>query len=184
MNEMVRAEHHRSVQSQLSTEDIKYGYCTEFMVKLEPEKVKEHNFSEQKFREDISVYGDSLLVVSDDEIVKVHIHAEHPGDAMNYGQRYGSLIKIKVENMREQHTALLDGPTPMHEEVKEQKEKQPYGIVTVAMGSGIKNLFESIGATEVIEGGQTMNPSTEDIVKAIEDANAEKSLFYRITGIL
>ena len=181
MNEMVRAEHHRSVQSQLSTEDIKYGYCTEFMVKLEADKVKEHNFSEQKFREDISVYGDSLLVVSDDEIVKVHIHAEHPGDAMNYGQRYGSLIKIKVENMREQHTALLDEPAMMPEPTSQPKEKQPYGIVTVAMGSGIKTLFESIGATKVIEGGQTMNPSTEDIVKAIEEANAEKSLFYRTT---
>lgn len=133
MNDMVRAEHHRSVQSQLSTEDIKYGYCTEFMVKLEPEKMKEHNFSEQKFREDISVYGDSLLVVSDDEVVKVHIHAEHPGDPMNYGQRYGSLIKIKVENMREQHTALLDEPAMMPEPTSQSKEKQPYGIVTVAM---------------------------------------------------
>ncbi|MGF9965555.1 DAK2 domain-containing protein [Bacillus rhizoplanae] len=182
MNEMVRAEHHRSVQSQLSTEDITYGYCTEFMVKLDEEKMKENNFSEQKFREDISVYGDSLLVVSDDEIVKVHIHAEHPGDAMNYGQRYGSLINIKVENMREQHTALLDEPAVMHEEVKQPAEKQPYGIVTVAMGSGIKELFESIGATVVIEGGQTMNPSTEDIVKAIEEANAEKVIILPNNG--
>ncbi|MFH7831623.1 DAK2 domain-containing protein [Bacillus luti] len=182
MNDMVRAEHHRSVQSQLSTEDIKYGYCTEFMVKLEPEKMKEHNFSEQKFREDISVYGDSLLVVSDDEVVKVHIHAEHPGDPMNYGQRYGSLIKIKVENMREQHTALLDEPTMMPEQPSQSKEKQPYGIVTVAMGSGIKTLFESIGATKVIEGGQTMNPSTEDIVKAIEEANAEKIIILPNNG--
>ncbi|WP_020059191.1 DAK2 domain-containing protein [Bacillus sp. 123MFChir2] len=182
MNEMVRAEHHRSVQSQLSTEDIKYGYCTEFMVKLDEEKMKEHNFSEQKFREEISVYGDSLLVVSDDEIVKVHIHAEHPGDAMNYGQRYGSLIKIKVENMREQHTALLDEPAAMHVEVQHPAEKQPYGIVTVAMGSGIKKLFESIGATQVIEGGQTMNPSTEDIVKAIEEANAEKVIILPNNG--
>ncbi|MCM3736173.1 DAK2 domain-containing protein [Bacillus cytotoxicus] len=182
MNEMVRAEHHRSVQSQLSTEDITYGYCTEFMVKLDEEKMKEHNFSEQKFREEISVYGDSLLVVSDDEIVKVHIHAEHPGDAMNYGQRYGSLIKIKVENMREQHTALLDEPAAMHVEVKQPAEKQPYGIITVAMGSGIKELFESIGATVVIEGGQTMNPSTEDIVKAIEEANAEKVIILPNNG--
>ncbi|MEI4802685.1 DAK2 domain-containing protein [Bacillus sp. NPDC077411] len=182
MNEMVRAEHHRSVQSQLSTEDIKYGYCTEFMVKLDDEKMKEHNFSEQKFREEISVYGDSLLVVSDDEIVKVHIHAEHPGDAMNYGQRYGSLIKIKVENMREQHTALLDEPMAMHVEVKQPAEKQPYGIITVAMGSGIKELFESIGAKVVIEGGQTMNPSTEDIVKAIEEANAEKVIILPNNG--
>lgn len=86
--------------------------------------------------------------------------------------------------MREQHTALLDEPTMVPEQPAQSKEKQPYGIVTVAMGSGIKTLFESIGATKVIEGGQTMNPSTEDIVKAIEEANAEKSLFYRITEIL
>ncbi|PEZ05389.1 hypothetical protein CN326_14190 [Bacillus sp. AFS018417] len=182
MNEMVRAEHHRSVQSQLSTEDITYGYCTEFMVKLDEEKMKEHNFSEQKFREDISAYGDSLLVVADDEIVKIHIHAEHPGDAMNYGQRYGSLINIKVENMREQHTALLDEPAMMQEEAKQPAEKQTYGVVTVAMGSGIKELFESIGATVVIEGGQTMNPSTEDIVKAIEEANAEKIIILPNNG--
>lgn len=181
MDEMVRAEHHRSVQSQLSTEDITYGYCTEFMVKLDPEKMKEHNFSEQKFREDVSVYGDSLLVVSDDEIVKIHIHAEHPGEVMNYGQRYGSLINIKVENMREQHTALLDEPA-VYTEVQKSTEKQPYGIVTVAMGSGIKELFESIGATKVIEGGQTMNPSTEDIVKAIEEANAEKVIILPNNG--
>lgn len=183
MDEMVRAEHHRSVQSQLSTEDITYGYCTEFMVKLDPEKVKEHNFSEQKFREDVSVHGDSLLVVSDDEIVKIHIHAEHPGEVMNYGQRYGSLINIKVENMREQHAALLDVEEPVtHVEAKKSTEKQPYGIVTVAMGSGIKELFESIGATQVIEGGQTMNPSTEDIVKAIEEANAEKVIILPNNG--
>ncbi|CAM4025098.1 hypothetical protein BAMA_08635 [Bacillus manliponensis] len=181
MDEMVRAEHHRSVQSQLSTEDITYGYCTEFMVKLDPEKVKEHNFSEQKFREDVSVHGDSLLVVSDDEIVKIHIHAEHPGEVMNYGQRYGSLINIKVENMREQHTALLDEPT-VRVEPQKPVEKQSYGIVTVAMGSGIKELFESIGATKVIEGGQTMNPSTEDIVKAIEEANAEKVIILPNNG--
>jgi len=92
------------------------------------------------------------------------------------------LIKIKVENMREQHTALLDEPTPMSEKVIPVKEKQPYGIVTVAMGSGIKNLFESIGATQVIEGGQTMNPSTEDIVKAIEEANAEKIIILPNNG--
>ncbi|WP_028398973.1 DAK2 domain-containing protein [Ectobacillus panaciterrae] len=176
MEQLVKMEH-RNVQSQLSTEDIQYGYCTEFMVKFDEDKLKNNPFSEEKFRNDISAYGDSLLVVADDEIVKVHIHAEHPGDAMNYGQRYGSLINIKVENMREQHTHLLyDEEEVMQAEqaTRAPKEKQPYGIVTVAMGSGIKTLFESIGATEVIEGGQTMNPSTEDIVKAIEDANAEK----------
>ncbi len=184
IEDMVQAEHHRAVQGQLSTEDIEYGYCTEFMVKLDPEKLKEHPFSEQKFREDMSEYGDSLLVVADDELVKVHIHAEHPGDAMNYGQRYGSLIKIKIENMREQHTHLLHGESAAQEAVPAKKEvqKQPYGIVTVAMGLGIKELFESMGAVQVIEGGQTMNPSTENIVKAIEEANAEQVILLPNNG--
>nr|WP_279665025.1 DAK2 domain-containing protein [Ectobacillus ponti] len=176
----VQQKEYHNVQSQLSTEDIQYGYCTEFMVKLDTEKLKQHPFSEQTFREDISAYGDSLLVVADEELVKVHIHAEHPGDAMNYGQRYGSLINIKIENMREQHTHLLHSDEEVaavsaaDRTVSEAREKAPYGIVTVAMGSGIKELFESIGASQVIEGGQTMNPSTEDIVKAIEAAHAEK----------
>lgn len=180
IEEMVQAEHHRTVQSQLSTEDIEFGYCTEFMVKLDPEKIKEYPFSEQKFREDMSAYGDSLLVVADDELVKVHIHAEYPGNAMNYGQRYGSLIKIKIENMREQHTHLLHGEQAVP--ARNEAPKQPYGIVTVAMGSGVKELFESMGAVQVIEGGQTMNPSTEDIVKAIEEANAEKVVLLPNNG--
>jgi DAK2 domain fusion protein YloV len=122
--------------------------------------------------------------VADDELVKVHIHAEHPGDAMNYGQRYGSLIKIKIENMREQHTYLLHGESAAQAVVpaKNEAQKQPYGIVTVAMGSGIKELFESMGAVQVIEGGQTMNPSTEDIVKAIEEANAEQVILLPNNG--
>lgn len=96
---------------------------------------------------------------------------------MNYGQRYGSLIKIKVENMREQHTALLDEPAMMPEPTSQSKEKQPYGIVTVAMGSGIKTLFESIGATKVIEGGQTMNPSTEDIRRQLKKQTLKNHYF-------
>lgn len=169
MEQMINQEHH-NVQSQLNTADIKYGYCTEFMVKLDAEKAKQQSFSVEKFRNEISEMGDSLLVVADDDIVKVHIHVEYPGNAMNYGQRYGSLINLKVENMREQHTHLLQD----HHVAKEvPSEKQAYGIVTVAMGSGIKDLFMSIGANQVIEGGQTMNPSTEDIVSAIQEANAD-----------
>ncbi|WP_416826887.1 DAK2 domain-containing protein [Ectobacillus polymachus] len=168
MEQMVKQEHH-NVQSQLSTEDIKYGYCTEFMVKLDAEKAKQQSFSVEKFRNDISEFGDSLLVVADDDIVKVHIHVEYPGNALNYGQRYGSLINLKIENMRQQHTHLLEED----QEKAASTEKQAYGIVTVAMGSGIKDLFMSIGATKVIEGGQTMNPSTEDILTVIQEANAE-----------
>ncbi|MEH7234812.1 DAK2 domain-containing protein [Bacillus sp. JJ1562] len=174
MNELVSAEHHKSVQSHMNTEDIVFGYCTEFMVKFEQEKTNKHPFSEEQFQNDLSHYGDSLLVISDDDIVKVHIHSEKPGDVLSYGQRYGSLINMKIENMREQHTAILnedDSQAPLQE--KRNKEKEKYAIITVAMGAGITELFKSIGAEVVIEGGQTMNPSTEDFVKAIESVHAE-----------
>jgi len=172
LNDLVSAEHHKNAQSHMNTEDIEFGYCTEFMVKLDSGK---RNFNEDTFRQDLSGFGDSLLVVSDENIAKVHIHAEYPGEVMTYAQKYGSLINMKIENMREQHTAILsqnkqETAAPAE---KAPAEKQPYGIVTVAMGEGIAELFESIGATKVIEGGQTMNPSTEDIVQAIKDANAD-----------
>jgi uncharacterized protein len=172
MNELVSAEHHKSVQSHMNTEDIEFGYCTEFMVRLEGKE----SFSEENFRQDLSKYGDSLLVISDEEVVKVHIHSEQPGDVLTYGQKYGSLINMKIENMRQQHTDIVGEPTtPLRTAANPpKKEKQEYGIVAVSMGSGIAELFRSIGANAVIEGGQTMNPSTEDIVKAIKEVNARK----------
>ncbi|MFD1735776.1 DAK2 domain-containing protein [Bacillus salitolerans] len=180
MNELVNAEHHKSVQSHMNTEDIEFGYCTEFMVKFEQDKIKNNPFSEESFRNDLSKHGDSLLVVADDELVKVHIHAEYPGEVLTYGQKYGSLINLKIENMRQQHSNLLyeenhyQAPVSTTEQPSVVKAKSPYGIVTVAMGTGIADLFKSLGAGTVIEGGQTMNPSTEDIVKAIEEVHAEQ----------
>jgi DAK2 domain fusion protein YloV len=179
MNELVNAEHHKHAQSHMNTEDIEFGYCTEFMVRLEEDKPAAKTFSEETFRQDLSKWGDSLLVVSDDAIVKVHIHAEHPGEVLNYGQQYGSLIKMKIENMREQHSSIVSGE---EKPAVKNAEKQPFGIVTVSMGKGIAELFKSLGATVVIEGGQTMNPSTEDIVKAIEETNAEQVLILPNNG--
>ena len=172
LDDLVETEHHKSVQGFIHSEDIVYGYCTEFMVRLEAEKVAKKPFNEIIFRNEISVYGDSLLVISDEEIVKVHIHSEQPGNCLNYGQQYGSLIKLKIENMREQHTAIVGEKTrtPLH---TEPKEKEKYGIISVALGTGISELFRSIGANEIIEGGQTMNPSTEDIVNAVKAVHAE-----------
>ncbi len=176
MDEMVNAEHHKSVQGHINTADIEFGYCTEFMVKLEEEKLNGKNFSEDLFRQDLSRFGDSLLVIADEELVKVHIHSEQPGDVLSYGQKYGSLVNMKIENMRQQHTDIVgETHTPLRTgEPAKTNEKLEYGIVAVSMGSGIADLFRSIGAHVVIEGGQTMNPSTEDIVKAIKDANAKK----------
>ncbi|KJE31226.1 DAK2 domain-containing protein [Bacillus licheniformis] len=171
LDDLVSAEHHKNAQSHMNTEDIEFGYCTEFMVKLDSGK---RNFNEDAFRQDLSRFGDSLLVVSDENIAKVHIHAEYPGEVMTYAQKYGSLINMKIENMREQHSAILSqNKQETAPAEKAPADKQPYGIVTVAMGEGIAELFESIGATKIIEGGQTMNPSTEDIVQAIKDANAD-----------
>ena len=176
MTELVSAEHHKSVQGHINTEDIVFGYCTEFMVRFEQEKIAKHSFNESTFRNDLSEYGDSLLVIADEDVVKVHIHSEKPGEVLTYGQRYGNLINMKIENMRQQHTNIV-GETHVainSEASQAPKEMQEYGIVTVSMGSGIAELFKSIGAHAVIEGGQTMNPSTEDIVKAVKEVNAKK----------
>ena len=175
MQELVSAHHHQNIQGFMSTEDIEYGYCTEFMVRFENNK---QEFYEDKFKNDLSEYGDSLLVISDDEVAKVHIHSETPGDVLSYGQQYGSLIHMKIENMREQHSALVDGSNTQSGQAVQNpslpKEVQEYAIISVSMGSGIADLLKSIGVSEVIEGGQTMNPSTEDIMEAIKRANAKK----------
>lgn len=170
MEELVSAEHHRNVQDFMSTEDIVFGYCTEYMVKFEEDKLVNHPYDETAYREALSAYGDSLLVISDDEIAKVHIHTEQPGDVLTLSQQYGSLINIKIENMRQQHIDIVG------DKKEAEKEQHPYAVVTVAMGTGIAELLRSVGASVVIEGGQTMNPSTEDIVKAIEEVGAEKVL--------
>ncbi|MCY8989190.1 DAK2 domain-containing protein [Bacillus atrophaeus] len=173
LDDMVSAEHHKSAQSMMNTEDIEYGFCTEVMVRLDQDK---REFNEETFRNDLSRFGDSLLVIADDTLAKVHVHAEEPGNVLNYAQNYGELIKIKIENMREQHTSIISQdlmPADSGAPVAPSTKKQPYGIVTVAMGEGISELFKSIGASSVIEGGQTMNPSTEDIAEAVKSVNAE-----------
>lgn len=169
MEDLVNAEHHKITQDFMDTSEIVYGYCTEFMVKFEQDKLQEKPYDEEEFRGALSELGDSLLVISDDEVVKVHVHSERPGDCLTLGQQYGSLIDIKIENMREQHSAIVN----QKEEIEKPQEKAKHGIVTVAMGNGLKTLFESLGVTVVIEGGQTMNPSTQDIAEAIQKANAE-----------
>lgn len=170
LDDLINAEHHR-VQDFMDTSAIEFGYCTEIMVRFEEDKAP---FDEEQFRQELNPMGDSLLVISDDEIAKVHIHSETPGAVLAAGQKYGSLIKIKVDNMREQHSAIV-GDAPKAPAAKAQP-KVPYAIVTIAMGEGVANLLRSIGASYVIEGGQTMNPSTEDIVKAVQEIGAERVL--------
>ena len=158
----------------LSMDEITYGYCTEIMVRIGQGETVIKDFDYEEFRQVLNTKGDSLLVVADDEIVKVHIHTENPGLIMQLGQEFGELIKIKVDNMREQvrglegqEEALKGAKVP-----KPSQEDSEYAIIAVASGQGLVDLFQSIGVTEVLQGGQTMNPSTEDFVKAIERANA------------
>ncbi len=163
MDEMIKIEHQKSVQTPLSVDEIVYGYCTEFMIQLSDA----NRFSEDEFRQKLNKHGDSLLVVADEEVVKVHIHSEYPGEVLTFSQKYGELMNIKIENMREQHRQIVNASA---------KEKAVYGIVAVAAGEGLVELFKSLGASEVIHGGQTMNPSTEDFIQAINKVNA-KSVF-------
>ena len=171
MDEMVNAEHHRSVQGQMATEDIKFGYCTEIMVKIGEGPTVDSTFDYETFRNYLNELGDSLLVVNDDEIIKVHVHTEHPGEVMNYGQKFGSLIKIKVDNMRVQHETILEHDQPS---AAVKRPRTPYAVIAIAAGDGLNKLFTSLGASYVISGGQTMNPSTEDIVTAINEVNADQ----------
>ena len=155
-----------------STADIQFGYCTEIMVRIGEGETVVDTFDYDTFRNYLNELGDSLLVVADDEIIKVHVHTERPGEVMNYGQRFGSLMKVKVDNMRLQHEEVLK--TDYTEKVKAVAPKAEYGIVAVAAGEGIHELFKSMGVTTIINGGQTMNPSTEDILAAVKEAHAEK----------
>jgi len=173
------------VQAKLSVEEIEFGYCTEFIIGLNEEIIKNGSFIEENFRNELSQMGDSIVVVSDDEIVKVHIHSEQPGIVLNKAMTFGSLHKIKIENMREQHSHILleegsdfisddeDEVNGSLNNVRFAKSKQLYGFIAVAMGEGVTDIFKSLGVDVVISGGQTMNPSTEDIVNAINQVNAE-----------
>ena len=157
----------------MSPEDIVHGFCTEFTVRLDKDKKE---FIEDKFREDMSKFGDSLLVISDSEYVKIHVHTETPGDVFNYGQQYGELIKIKSDNMREQHREVL-----RKQEAKQAsapKEVKEQAMISISMGAGLSKVLKSMGVDYIVEGGQTMNPSTEDIMKAIKEVNAKNIYIF------
>jgi uncharacterized protein len=148
--------------------DIKYGYCTEFIVKLhKPEKFKEANM-----KNPLSQMGDSLVVVTDDDLLKVHVHTNQPGVALTLAQKYGDLQTIKIENMRLQHSTIMGTPDHVVEENKPKKQAN-YSIIAVASGEGIHEAFKELGVDIIIDGGQTMNPSTEDFVKAVESTNSK-----------
>jgi len=148
----------------INDEEAEFGYCTEFIVRIDENRKL---FKEEIFRKRLEKLGNSIVVVQDEDIVKVHVHTLTPGNALNLAQAYGEFVKLKIENMTEQHNEII---TQAHSSVETQKE---YGVIAVVAGNGIKHLFEEHGCHYVIEGGQTMNPSTEDFLRAIKDMNAK-----------
>ncbi|HOM43348.1 MAG TPA: DAK2 domain-containing protein, partial [Bacillota bacterium] len=150
-------------------EEIVFGYCTEFFIKGRKLRL-------EKFRDEVLPMGDSLLVVGDENLLKVHIHTNNPGRVLELAIAHGDLSSIKIDNMREQHNELLfnkEEHKAAEEAEQAPKPMERYGTIAVAMGEGISSIFKDLGANEIIEGGQTMNPSTEDILNSVNKINAE-----------
>ena len=170
--------------SDIETADIKFGYCTEFIINLEKEYTEK---DEHEFKAYLESLGDSIVVVSDDDVVKVHVHTNDPGLAIQKALTYGSLSRMKIDNMREEHhERLIQNAEKLAKEQKDQEEREkaeqakaseeprkPAGFIAVSVGEGLSEIFRGIGADYIIEGGQTMNPSTEDMLSAIEKVNAD-----------
>ena len=151
-----------------STEDIKFGYCTEFI--LESDKIDDAGI-----RDIMLGYGDSLAVVGDEGVIKVHVHTNEPGNVLQEALKYGQLLTIKIENMRMQHENILEGVSE-NAEYEEPVEEKEFAFISTSMGEGLASIFKDFGVDHVIEGGQTMNPSTEDFMKAIDKIHA-KNIF-------
>ena len=151
--------------SVFETEDIKFAYCTEFIVS------RDNELDPDDLRSYLNGIGDSLVLVDDDEIIKVHVHTNHPGEVIEKALTYGGLITVKIENMRLQHTEKVLTETERMNQIAKPEKK--YGLVTVCAGKGLNEVFKDLGADQIISGGQTMNPSTEDILAAINRTPAE-----------
>ena len=167
--------------------DDEFGYCTEFVMRLGPDSIKKV-FNKNRFTSVLNAHGNSLVVVQDEDIVKVHVHTLKPGDIFNYAQQFGEFIKLKCENMTEQHNEILfneqnkNGTHMAASELKQaplaapkvsNKPKEKFAVIAISVGDGVDELFKEAGTNYIVSGGQTMNPSTNDIIKAIENANAE-----------
>lgn len=183
MDQMIDASHeqsHESAQGKLNPDDIKFGYCTQVMVRIGRGKEVEYDFDYDKFYDHLAGLGDSLLVVNDDEIVKVHVHTEQPGEVISWGQKFGDLANVKIDNMRLQQETIIEKDDESKKETKSAPKET--AIIAVASGDGIGELFTSLGVTDVIKGGQTMNPSTQDILDAINNSNAKKAIILPNNG--
>ncbi len=154
----------------LATSDIKFGYCTEFIILLSKTFNVKH---EMDFKDYLESIGDSIVVVADDEIVKVHVHTNDPGLAIQRALKYGQLSNMKIDNMRLEHNEMVIKSEEGEETPKADEPRKEYGFIAVSVGKGINEIFKSLGVDYIIEGGQTMNPSTEDMLNAIDKVNAD-----------
>lgn len=171
-------DHQAPSNVQASLEHEEFGYCTEFILRLpaNPAEVKKRNFVQNRFQAFLSSHGNSIVLVQDEDIIKVHIHTLNPGNVLTYAQQYGEFVKLKIENMSEQHSELMKEADQKEEPKEEHQEPKEFGLISVGVGQGIVDLFKDLNCDYVVSGGQTMNPSTEDFVKAIKSVNA-KNIF-------
>ncbi len=195
IDEMVNAMDHQSVQGKLNPEDIKYTYCTQMLVRLGKGKQVTQKFDYDTFYNYLADLGDSLLVLNDDQVVRVHVHTEHPGKVLSWGQQFGDLQTIEIHNMVWQQEEIMEhdeeednagepAPSPIEraKAAKAKKEELKTAVIAVASGDGIAKLLKSLGVTHIISGGQTMNPSTQDIVDAINASGAKQALVLPNNG--
>lgn len=186
IDEMINAKHHQSAQGKLDPNAIKYGYCTQMMVRIGRGKQVTQKFDYDTFYNYLAKLGDSLLVINDDEVVKVHVHTEFPGKVLSWGQQFGDLQTVKVDNMRWQQEEIMEKdegePTPLEKAKEAEKPALDTAVIAVASGDGIAKLLESLGVTHVINGGQTMNPSIQEIAEAINESGAKQALVLPDNG--
>lgn len=191
VDEMVNALDHQSVQGKLDPADIKYTYCTQMLVRLGKGKQVKQQFDYDTFYNYLAKMGDSLLVLNDDSVVRVHVHTEHPGEVLSWGQQFGDLQTIEIHNMVWQQEEIMEHDeeeaaeqTPV-EKARAKEEEQPQtdtAVIAVASGDGIIKLLKSLGVTHIISGGQTMNPSIQDITDAINNSGAKQALVLPDNG--
>lgn len=194
VDEMVNAMDHQSVQGKLDPADIKYTYCTQMLVRLGKGKQVTQKFDYDTFYNYLAKLGDSLLVLNDDQVVRVHVHTEHPGKVLSWGQEFGDLQTIEIHNMVWQQEEIMENdggadadtsaaPTPIEKAKLADQDDQPEtAVIAVASGDGVIKLLKSLGVTNIISGGQTMNPSTQDIVDAINNSGAKQALVLPDNG--
>lgn len=192
MDALVNVNHEQSAQGKVDPADIKYGYCTQMMIRIGHGNTVTKQFEYQPFYDHLAKLGDSLLVVNDDEVVKVHVHTEHPDQVLGWGLQFGDLETTKIDNMRWQQEQIMErdeaepaGAKPATVLAKAQKQSAAQletAVIAVASGKGVQDLLTSLGVTHVISGGQTMNPSIADLVKAIDDSGAKQALLLPDNG--